>query len=57
MLSYILARLREPSTAAGVGAVVSGFAWLPHAADFATLAQGLVMVCAGLLAIFLTEKK
>lgn len=57
MFNYILARLREPSTAAGVGAIVSGFAWLPHSADFATLAQGLVMVGAGLAAIFLTEKK
>ncbi|CAB5220452.1 hypothetical protein UFOVP233_80 [uncultured Caudovirales phage] len=57
MLDYIIARLREPSTAAGVGTVISGFAWLPHAADFAGIAQGFVMVGAGIVAIFLTEKK
>lgn len=57
MFDYIIARLREPSTAAGIGGMIAGFAWLPHAADLAGIAQGIVMVGAGIVAIFLTEKK
>lgn len=54
-MNFLLSRLREPSTYAGIAGVVAGFSFLPHAADIAQtiiIAGGAV---AGLLAIWLPE--
>lgn len=57
LLALIASRLREPSTYAGIAGVVAGLTFLPHAAD---IAQTIVIsggAIAGLLAIWLPERK
>lgn len=57
MGKLILARLREPSTWAGIAGLVAGVSVLPHAGDVAqsiTLVGGAI---AGLLAIWMPEAK
>ena len=57
MLSFILSRLREPSTYNGFAAVIAGLAFVPHAADFASLIAPIGVVIAGLIGIVKPEAK
>jgi hypothetical protein len=56
-MSSILARLKEPSTWAGVAAFVAGASFIPHAAEVSQMVVGVGMVVAAALAIFLPEQK
>lgn len=56
ILQWALARAREPSTWAGIAAVIAA-APIPGSILFAQSAQVLGTAVAGLLAIWLSEKK
>ena len=56
-MSAILARLREPSTWAGIAAFAAGASFIPHAAEVSQMITGIGMVVAAALAIFLPEQK
>ena len=56
-MSTILARLKEPSTWAGLAAVVAGLQFLPHAAEIGSIVTGAGMIVMAALAIFLPEQK
>lgn len=56
-MSAIVARLKEPSTWAGLAGVVGGLSFLPHAAEVGTIVTGAGMIVMALLAIFLPENK
>lgn len=56
-MDFVIARLREPSTYAGLAALIGGISILPNASSLAgtiTLAGTFI---AGVLAIWLPEKK
>jgi len=57
MLSTIIARLREPSTYAGIAGVVAGLSFIPHAADIAQTVTAVGAAAVSLLAIWLPETK
>jgi len=57
--AWALARLKEPSTAAGLAALVAGMTFLPHAAEIAALVPGLVaglVAALGLVAMIRPER-
>jgi hypothetical protein len=56
-MSAIVARLKEPSTWAGIAAFVAGASFIPHAAEVSQMIVGAGMVVAAALAIFLPEQK
>jgi hypothetical protein len=56
-MEFIIARLREPSTYAGLAAFIGGLAFLPHAQDMAQSIGFVGGAVAGLLAIWLPEAK
>lgn len=56
-MSVIVARLKEPSTWAGIAAFVAGASFIPHAAEVSQMIVGAGMVVAAALAIFLPENK
>jgi hypothetical protein len=56
-MDFLIARLREPSTYAGVAAFVGALAFLPHAADISQSVGIVGTAVAGLLAIWLPETK
>ncbi len=56
---WALARLREPSTYAGIAALVASMTFLPHAAEIAALIPQIgagVVALAGFVAIVVSEK-
>jgi hypothetical protein len=55
-MSFILARLKEPSTWAGAATLLAGVSFIPHSAELAELVPSLGVVVGGLVAIFLKEK-
>lgn len=56
-MAFILSRLREPSTYAGIAAFVAGLSFIPHAADISGLIPIAGSLIAGVLAIILPEAK
>ena len=56
MLAFLLARLREPSTYAGLGAVFAAVGLHPDAAILGG-AINVVVAVAGLAAVLIPEKK
>ena len=56
-MDSIISRLREPSTYAGLAGLIAGLAFIPHAADIAQTITAVGTAVAGLLAIWLPEKK
>lgn len=52
-MDYVVSRLREASTYAGIAAVLSGMTFVPHANELAQLLPHIGIVIAGLLAIVL----
>ena len=57
MLELLKARLREPSTYAGLAGLVAGAAFIPNAAAWADLILAVGGVVAAALAIILPEGK
>ncbi len=55
-MNWVIARLKEPSTYAGLAAFVSGLQFIPHATDIAQLIVPAGTVVAGILAIVMKEK-
>lgn len=55
-MNYIRVRLTEPSTYAGLAAILSGMKFIPHADELSQLIPSVGAVVAGLLAIFVKEK-
>lgn len=56
MIAYIIGRLREPSTYAGLGILLATF-HLPHADAWTTVLTDCGVYIGGLLAIILAERK
>ena len=54
-MQTILARLKEPSTYAGIAAFIAGLTFLPHAAQYADEVSAIGVAIVGLLAIVLPE--
>jgi hypothetical protein len=54
-MSYVLARLREPSTYAGIASVLAGLSFIPHAADIAGLVVPLGVLISGVIAIVVPQ--
>lgn len=55
-MNWVIARLKEPSTYAGIAAFVGGLQFIPHATDIAQLILPAGTVIAGILAIVIKEK-
>ena len=56
MIAYIAARLREPSTYAGLGLLLAAYHF-PHADAWTTVLTDCGVYIGGLLAIILAERK
>jgi hypothetical protein len=54
-LAWVVARLKEPSTWAGIAGVVGSMAFLPHAAQDAQLVSAVGAAVASTLAIVVSE--
>ena len=57
MKNLILARLREPSTAAGIAGFIGAMSFLPHAHEVGQTTAVIGTAVASLLAIWLPEAK
>lgn len=57
MKEFLIARLREPSTYAGVAALIGSLAFIPNAAEWGQVVVTAGAAIAGALAILLGEKK
>lgn len=51
-MEWIVARLKEGSTWAGLAGIVAGASFIPHAADIAQIVPALGVVVGGILAIW-----
>ena len=56
MKDFILTRLREPSTYAGIAALVGSLSFIPNAAEWSQVVISAGAAIAGALAIVLGEK-
>ena len=56
-MSFIISRLKEPSTYAGLAAFLAGLSFIPHAAEWAGLLPAFGTLVAGALAILIPETK
>lgn len=56
MKEFIIARLREPSTYAGLATLVASLSFIPNAAEWSQLIVPAGTALAGALAILLGEK-
>jgi hypothetical protein len=56
-MSWIILRLKEPSTYAGIAAVIAGMAFIPNAAAWSHEVTLIGAAIAGLIAIVLPEGK
>lgn len=50
-MNWVIAKLKEGSTWAGLGVLVGGMTFIPHAPELAKLAAPLGVVVGGVLAI------
>lgn len=57
MKDFILTRLREPSTYAGIAALVGSLSFIPNASEWSQVVIAAGTAIAGALAILLGEKK
>ena len=57
IIVWVLARLKEPSTYAGIAGMVATMTFLPHAQDYASQITTLGGIFASALAVLLSEKK
>ena len=53
--SWILARIVEPSTWGGIGKLIGGLAFLPHAEQFGALIPTLGILVTGVVQIFMAD--
>lgn len=51
-MNWIVAKLKEGSTWAGLGAIVAGASFIPHATEIGALVPSIGVVVAGVLAIW-----
>jgi hypothetical protein len=56
-MDWIVSRLKEPSTWAGIATVVAGASFIPHSTEWAALIPSVGVVVGGVLAIVMGEKK
>lgn len=52
VLAFVVGKLKEGSTWAGIGAIVAGASFVPHAKELGALLPAVGTVVAGVLAIF-----
>ena len=57
MLPVIIARLREPSTWAGLAGLVASLAFIPHATEISHTITAVGVAAGSILAIWLPESK
>lgn len=55
--TWILDRLKEGSTWGGIGKLIAGLAFLPHASEIGALIPTLGVLVTGVIQIFIPEKK
>ena len=55
--SWVLDRLKEGSTWGGIGKLIAGLAFLPHASEIGALVPTVGVLVTGLIQIFIHEKK
>lgn len=51
-MDWVVAKLKEGSTWAGIAGIVAGASFIPHAAEISHIIPALGVVVAGVLAIF-----
>lgn len=56
MKDFIITRLREPSTYAGIAALIGSLTFIPNAAEWGDVITSAGVAIAGALAILLGEK-
>jgi len=54
---WVLDRLKEGSTWGGIGKLIAGLAFLPHASEIGALVPTLGVLVTGVIQIFIPEKK
>lgn len=57
MKAMILARLREPSTYAGLAALIGSASFIPYSTELASTVGAIGVAVTGLLAIWVPERK
>lgn len=57
MTSFLLSRLREPSTYAGIASLLAGASFIPHVPEIVQTVTIVGTAVSGLLAVWLPEKK
>jgi hypothetical protein len=55
--TWIFDRLKEGSTWGGIGKLIAGLAFLPHAQEIGALVPTLGVLVTGVIQIFIPEKK
>jgi phage-related holin len=55
--SWVIARLREGSTWGGIGKMIAGLAFLPHAAEIGALIPTVGVLVTGVIQILIPENK
>lgn len=56
-MEFLVSRLREPSTYAGIAAILAGVTFIPYAPELAKTISAVGTLVTGLLAIWMPEKK
>lgn len=56
-MNWIVARLKEPSTYAGIASFVAGLSFIPHAADWSAAIVPIGGAIAAVAAIIMPDKK
>ena len=54
---WVLDRLKEGSTWGGIGKLIAGLAFLPHASEIGALVPTLGVLVTGVIQIFIPENK
>ena len=54
--SWVIGRLKEGSTGGGIGKLIAGLAFLPHASEIGALVPTVGVLVTGLIQIFLPEQ-
>jgi len=52
IVPFVISKLKEGSTWAGIGALIAGASFIPHAAEIGALAPTFGVLVAGVLAIW-----
>ena len=57
VMPWVIARLKEGSTWGGIGKLIAGLAFLPHASEIGALIPTVGVLVTGIIQIFIPEQK